>query len=57
METDVKNYTKVFQMSIFVKHTSDNLHKSGSLEPGALFLEIIWSFQMTHFNYTGNVKS
>ena len=40
-ETDVKNYTKVFQMSIFVKHTSENLHKSGPLKSGALFLKII----------------
>ena len=40
-ETDVKNYTKVFQMSIFVKHTSENLHKSGPGESGALFLVMI----------------
>ena len=32
---------KVFQMSIFVKHTSENLHKSGSGESGALFLVMV----------------
>ena len=45
MEADVKNYTKVFQMTIFVKHTSENLHKSGTLKSRALFLGLklfIW---------------
>ena len=40
-ETDVKNYKKVFQMSIFVKHTSENLHKSGPGESRALFLVMV----------------
>ena len=40
-ETDVKNYTKVFQMTIFVKHTSENLNKSGPGESGALCLVMV----------------